>query len=134
MVTERLGRHLAQLPPVTSNSDPGLPRLLQDLLDANVVTGLTLEQAATELGAHPARLVPAFQRALGIPPHRYLTGRRLDLARRLLLSGRKPAEVAVEVGSCYQAHLTRHFKRLLGVPPGTFASSTAADGSRYTSP
>ena len=60
---------------------------------------------------------------MGIPPHRYLTGRRLDRARRMLLAGRRPAEVAVEVGFHDQAHLTRHFKRMLGVTPGAYAAS-----------
>ena len=65
----------------------------------------------------------SFSREVGIPPHRYLTGRRLDRARRLLLAGGRPAEVAAEVGFHDQAHLTRHFKRMLGVTPGAYAAS-----------
>ena len=75
------------------------------------------------LGAHPTHLVRAFRREVGIPPHRYLTGRRLDRARHLLLAGHRPSDVAVEVGFHDQAHLTRHFKRTLGVTPGAYAAS-----------
>ena len=123
LVIERLGRHLARLPVPTNYNSPGLARRLQDLLDAHVVDGITLQQASTELEAHPAHLVRAFRRTVGIPPHQYLTGRRLDLARRMLLRGDKPARVAADVGFYDQAHLTRHFRRLLGVTPAAFASS-----------
>ena len=41
----------------------------------------------------------------------------------MLLAGRRPADVAVEVGFHDQAHLTRHFKRMLGVTPGAYATS-----------
>lgn len=64
----------------------------------------------------------AFSQAYGIAPHRYVTGRRVDRARRLLLDGRTPAEAAVEVGYHDQAHLTRHFRRVLGTTPGAFAA------------
>ena len=56
--------------------------------------GLSLADAAARLGALPAYLVRAFTREYGLPPHRYLTGRRVDLARRLLLDGHPPAAVA----------------------------------------
>ena len=124
LVTERLTEHLERLPPgISQRADPGLAPRLQDLLDAHVVDGISLAAAADVLDAHPTHLVRAFSRAMGIPPHRYLTGRRLDRARHLLLDGRRPAEVAAEVGFHDQAHLTRHFKHLLGVTPGAYALS-----------
>lgn len=96
---------------------------LRDLLDVRVVEGLSLPEAAASLGAHPTHLVRAFSREFGIPPHRYLTGRRLDRARRRLLAGERAADVAAAVGFHDQAHLTRHFRRLLGVAPGEYARS-----------
>ena len=41
--------------------------------------------AAAALGSSPTHLVRSFGAEFGIAPHRYLTGRRLDQARRLLL-------------------------------------------------
>jgi AraC-like DNA-binding protein len=99
----------------------GVAHELRDLLDARLPDGLSLDEAATVLGAHPVSLVRAFSREFGIPPHRYLTGRRLELARRDLLSGHSPAEAAVRAGFYDQPHLTRHFTRLLGVGPGYYA-------------
>lgn len=96
---------------------------LRDLLDARLVEGVTLPEAAGEIGASPTHLVRSFGSEFGIPPHRYLTGRRLDRARRLLLAGERAADVAVAVGFHDQAHLTRHFRRLLGVSPAAYARS-----------
>ncbi len=96
---------------------------LRALLDESVPGGLALADAAARLGASPAHLIRAFTREYGLPPHRYLTGRRLDRARRLLLEGRRPAQVAVDVGFHDQAHLTRHFRHLLGTTPGAYARS-----------
>ena len=79
---------------------------------------MRLADAGRTLGATPTHLVRAFSAQFGIAPHRYLTGRRLDRARRLLLAGERPAAVAVRVGFHDQAHLTRHFRRLLGTTPG----------------
>ncbi|MET0931390.1 MAG: helix-turn-helix domain-containing protein [Aeromicrobium sp.] len=56
-----------------------------------------------------------------LPPHRYVTSRRVDRARRLLLDGMPAAGVAVAVGFHDQAHLTGHFCRMLGVTPVAYA-------------
>ncbi|MEU5178680.1 helix-turn-helix transcriptional regulator [Streptomyces longwoodensis] len=103
--------------------DPALARRLRELLDARVTDGVTLEEAARLLHAHPAHLVRAFSGAYGIAPHQYLTSRRVGRARRLLLDGLPPGEVATTAGFFDQAHLTRHFRKLVGVPPGRYRRS-----------
>ncbi|RLV49702.1 AraC family transcriptional regulator [Nocardioides mangrovicus] len=121
LVTSRLTAHLDGRRERTTASDPALVRRLRELLDDHLVDGIGLTEAGRLLGVHPTHLVRAFSRSTGIAPHRYLTGRRLDVARRLLLEGRAPAEVAAAVGFHDQAHLGRHFKRLLGVTPAVYA-------------
>ncbi|MGW6844970.1 AraC family transcriptional regulator [Streptomyces sp. NPDC054958] len=97
---------------------------LRELLDARVPEGITLEEAAAELGyGHPTHLIRSFTAAYGLPPHAYLTARRVALARRLLLAGVRPAEAAVAAGFYDQAHLTRHFGRHVGISPARFARS-----------
>lgn len=122
LIVDRLGTHLRPSavpllppPPRTVADD------LHDLLDAHLTTGLTLAEAAQLLHTHPAHLVRAFTRRFAIPPHLYLTGRRVELARQLLLSGMPAGAVAPEVGFYDQSHLTRHFKRMLGVSPTRYA-------------
>ncbi|MEV0070785.1 MULTISPECIES: AraC family transcriptional regulator [unclassified Amycolatopsis] len=119
-IFERLGTHLRH-DVVRREPDRGLADDLRDLLDSRVVAGLPLDEAARLLHADPTHLVRAFSRRFSLPPHLYLTGRRVELARRLLLAGVPAAAVAPEVGFYDQSHLTRHFKRMLGVSPARFA-------------
>lgn len=122
VVVDELGQRLAGEEHAVRR-DRALAHRLRELVDASVVDGVTLIDAAAALGTTPTHLVRAFGAEFGIPPHRYLTGRRLDRARRLLLEGDRAADVAVAVGFHDQAHLTRHFRRLLGVTPAAFARS-----------
>ncbi|MEU8468750.1 AraC family transcriptional regulator [Streptomyces sp. NPDC029006] len=124
LVGERLRdhlRHRADEP--RRHRDPVLARRLRELLDARVVDGIPLAEAARLLHAHPAHLVRAFSGAYGIPPHQYLMSRRIGRARRLLLDGLAPGEVAPVTGFHDQAHLTRHFRRLVGVTPGRYRNA-----------
>ena len=121
-IGERLRSQLRpSAPPTNSRPDPALARRLRELLDERVVDGLTLDEAAGLVHAHPAHLVRAFSTAYGIAPHQYLNSRRVDRARRLLLDGRSPGEVASATGFFDQSHLTRHFRKLVGVTPGRYA-------------
>jgi AraC-like DNA-binding protein len=121
LIGDRIRQHLrgraGEPPPARLAAD------LRDLLDAHLTSGLTLRAAAARLHAHPTHLVRTFTRAYGLPPHRYLTGRRVEAARRRLLDGEPVADVAVAVGFHDQAHLHRHFTRMLGVTPGRYARS-----------
>lgn len=128
LIGERLRDHLGR-PARSPRPDPALARRLRDLLDASVVPGIGLEEAARVLQAHPAHLVRAFSGAYGIAPHQYLTARRVDRARRLLLDGRPAGEVATAAGFYDQAHLTRHFRRLVGVTPGRYGTGAGRPGA-----
>jgi AraC-like DNA-binding protein len=126
-IRERLHQHLlGRVAASVPRREPGLADRLRDLLDLRTPQGVTLEEASRLLSAHPTHLVRAFTREHGMPPHLYLTGRRVDLARRLLLDGRPPAEVATAAGFYDQSHLTRHFKRMLGTSPARFANEPRA--------
>lgn len=127
LIAGRLSWHLepATLGPGAPDSqpDPRLAHQLRDLLDARLPEAVPLRDAATALHAHPAHLVRTFTAEFGTSPHHYVTGRRVDLARGLLLDGLPPGDVATEAGFYDQAHLTRHFRRLLGTTPARYARS-----------
>jgi AraC-like DNA-binding protein len=128
LIADRLRLHLGRQPnrdaagyPAARNT--GIAYRLRDLLDSRVPDAVLLQDAAAELHAHPAHLVRAFTKEFGTSPHHYLTGRRVDLARGLLLDGVPPSIAATTAGFYDQAHLSRHFKRVLGTTPGRFARS-----------
>ncbi|GGM08323.1 AraC family transcriptional regulator [Dactylosporangium sucinum] len=135
LIRGRLQAHLDR-----HHADPAVPlprRLadgLRELLDARTAEGITLREAGSLLGSHPGHLVRAFTSTFGLPPHRYLVSRRIEHARRLLLSGARPAEAAALAGFHDQAHLHRHFRRHLGVTPGAYAAQAAQGGVPITAP
>jgi len=100
--------------------DRELADALRAYLDAHLAETITLAAAAAEVGWSEAHLARAFTTVLGIAPHAYLIGRRLDAARTRILDGQPLADVAAEVGFYDQAHLTRRFRRFLGTTPGRF--------------
>lgn len=123
LIGDRIRAHLSAHHPHRPDA-PAPDRLaadLRDLLDDNMLPGLALRDAAALLHAHPTHLVRAFTREFGLPPHRYLTGRRVESARLRLLDGEPIADVAAAVGFHDQAHLHRHFTRLVGTTPARFA-------------
>lgn len=125
LVVERVAWHLGGRPePAVARAPAAVAARARELLNADPggVTGIA--DTAASVGVSTAHLVRSFTRTYGIPPHRYLIGRRLDLARQRLLAGEAPAEVATATGFYDQAHLTRHFRRLLATTPGRYQHGT----------
>ena len=123
-IAERLRWHLGKRHgPDAPMAGASVADELRGLIDSRFRESMTLREAADALHAHPAHLVRAFSRAFGMSPHQYLTSRRIDLARRLLLDGMPPARAAAEAGFYDQPHLNRHFRHILGTSPGRYARS-----------
>jgi AraC-like DNA-binding protein len=91
------------------------------LLDARITEPVTLDELAAHARLDKFRLCRAFRDQVGLPPHAYVTHRRVSLAQELLGRGVPQAEVAARVGLYDQSQLHRHFKRILGVTPGAYA-------------
>ncbi len=95
------------------------------LLDERFTETIGLEALAMHARLDKFRLCRAFHEQVGLPPHAYVTHRRIALAQDLLARGMPQAEVAARVGFYDQSLLHRHFKRILRVTPGAFARSIA---------
>jgi AraC-like DNA-binding protein len=122
LVAERLRMHLSGGPVAERRVEGArLATDLRELLDERVESGVRLEDAAALFETSATHLVRSFTAAYGLPPHAYLTGRRIEEARRLLLAGLPPSQVATTAGFYDQAHLNRHFRRYLGTTPARFA-------------
>ncbi|WP_165967920.1 AraC family transcriptional regulator [Saccharopolyspora elongata] len=94
------------------------PALARQLLHDRWTEPVTVAELSAAAGMPRASLITAFRREYGLPPHAYLLRLRANRARRLLLAGQRPAEVAAATGFADQAHLTRVCKRYFGVTPG----------------
>jgi AraC-like DNA-binding protein len=92
----------------------------REILEARLASPPGLEALAAAVGTRPFSLLRAFRDCYGLPPHAYLTQRRVERARELLDAGHAPAQVAVTTGFFDQAHLSRHFRRIVGVPPSAY--------------
>lgn len=102
--------------------DAGARRLLRvrDYIRAHADQDISVAALAREAGISRAYLSRAFERHFGVPPHVYLNAVRLENARRLLLAGLAPAEVALAAGFADQSHFSRRFKGATGLAPGSW--------------
>jgi AraC-like DNA-binding protein len=66
---------------------------------------------------------------MGLPPGRYLTTWRMQLAAHKLREGRQSIpQIAFDIGYESEAAFARAFKREVGIPPATWRKR-AADGT-----
>jgi AraC-like DNA-binding protein len=100
-------------------ASPAIARV-RDLLHERMDGNLGLDELAETAGIDRFRLTRLFQRAFGLSPHAYLVRLRLRAARRLLATGRTPAQVAAEVGFADQSHLGRWFRRAYRMTPAAY--------------
>jgi transcriptional regulator GlxA family with amidase domain len=84
---------------------------------------LKLEQLATLCRLSVSRFVTLFRQALGVPPHRYISGARLERARAMLKRGCSPADTAQACGFYDQSHLALCLKNACGLTPRQLQSS-----------
>jgi AraC family transcriptional regulator len=90
-----------------------------EYVDARLGGPLTLDALATVAALSPYHFARAFKATTGLAPHQFVTVRRVDRARSLLLrSSLSVAEIAHEVGLSNVRHFRQVFRRQLGVLPG----------------
>ncbi len=97
-------------------------RFVTDYIHDNLAHPITLRQLAELAGVSPRHFERAFRRAVGVPPHAYLTERRVAMARRLLLA--EPTltveAIAGRMGFSSSSHLASAFRRQTGLSPNAF--------------
>jgi AraC-like DNA-binding protein len=123
LIAERIGAHLGVPQRRAPQPERRVAGQLRELLDAHLADPVSLAAAAARLDRSVPHLVRSFTGQFGVSPHAYVIGRRIDAARRQLLRGASPTEVAAEVGFYDQAHFTRHFRRHTSVTPARYARS-----------
>lgn len=96
-------------------------RRVRDYVEANLDRSLGLEALAKEVCLSPYHFARAFKAAVGLPPHQFVTIRRVERAKVMLRDTRLSlAETALACGFSSQAHFTRCFRQVVGVTPGVY--------------
>lgn len=89
----------------------------RDYIEANLSQGFSLEELERATGHCRWQLSRDFRAMFGTSPYRYLSLRRLDLARRMMRDGGAIAEIALDCGFSDQSHFGRVFKQAYGLTP-----------------
>ena len=90
-----------------------------ELIDARLDGDLPVAEIAHHCGLSPSRFRVAFRNTTGVTPHRWLTERRVDKAKTLLLRHSVSlAQIALECGFADQSHFTHVFTAVVGASPG----------------
>ncbi|VVD59066.1 AraC family transcriptional regulator [Pandoraea capi] len=98
----------------------------RDYLRANFTRVVTLPELEVATGRDRWSLCHDFRAFYGTSPYRYLTMRRLDAVRRMMLCGVSLASAAADAGFADQSHMTRHFLKTFGVTPGRWLQIMAS--------
>jgi AraC-like DNA-binding protein len=89
-------------------------------LRQSCISGVDMAELERESGLDRWSLYRQFRAAYGVSPGRFLTLRRLDLARRLIAEGQSLADAALGAGFADQSHMNRQFRAAVGLPPGAW--------------
>jgi AraC-like DNA-binding protein len=124
----RLARHFVEQLPLATRGGLSSERLqrVRDFIEARLDDNLSLALLADVACLSPYHFSRSFKQTTGLGPHRYVTQRRIERAKRLLRATRQPlAQIAQEAGFADQSHLTSIFRREMGVTPGRFRAEMA---------
>jgi AraC family transcriptional regulator len=90
-------------------------------INAHLSESLPNDQLASLAGVSESHFRRIFIDATGLPPHRYVRGRRLAQARKLLAASELPISViANECGFYSQSHLTKCFQATHAATPAAY--------------
>jgi AraC family transcriptional regulator len=102
-------------------------RLLRvlDYIEENVEGNLTLDRMASIACLSRYHFARAFRQTVGQSPHRYVSAKRLQRAKALLIGGnRSLIDIALALSFSSQANFTRAFRQATGLAPGQYRQET----------
>ena len=98
---------------------------LAEFIEAGLTGRLTLEALARVAELSPFHFARCFKATTGLAPHQYVLARRIELAKRLIMTTHRPVqEVAWSVGFENISHFRRQFAAQIGVVPGALRRAT----------
>jgi AraC family transcriptional regulator len=100
-----------------------LSRVL-DYIEANLESDLTIDHLASIACLSRFHFARAFKAGIGRAPHQYVSAKRLERAKGLLMRGDQPlVDIALALNFSCQANFTRAFRQVTGQTPGQYRRS-----------
>ena len=89
-----------------------------EYIDNNLREDISLADVAQTLAMSPGHFAHAFRQSTGLPPHRFVLARRIELAKSLLRETDLPiTEIAHRIGCASHSHFSVLFHRTTGQTP-----------------
>jgi AraC family transcriptional regulator len=108
-----------------------LGRILE-FIEANLEGDLTIESMAAIACLSRFHFARAFKASTGQAPHHYVSARRLERAKSLILDAdRSLADIAYSLNFSSQSTFTKAFRRIVGQTPGQFRRSSFPKGCAH---
>jgi AraC family transcriptional regulator len=90
-------------------------------IEANLEGDLTIDHLASIANLSRFHFARTFKATIGQPPHQYVSAKRLERAKALLIRGDESlVDVALALKFSCQANFTRAFRQVTGQTPGQF--------------
>jgi len=106
-------------------------QMVCDFIEANLCTQITLEDLAALVYLSPFHFARCFKATIGLAPHQYVIARRMELAKRLILTTTlNVAEIAWSIGYENISHFRRLFTMHIGVTPGEIRRASIELGDK----
>ena len=104
-----------------SEQAPTVGELVKNFINANLSRKITLADLSYHIHYSKATLTQHFKKEFGISIVDYMTKKRIELSKKLLLSTDKPlCEIAALCGFDDTEYFSRTFKRFNALPPGAW--------------
>ncbi len=95
-------------------------QLAIDYINGNYASALSLDAVAKSAFVSVAQLSRLFNRYCGTTVTKYIAGKRITEAKKMLAEGRSVTDTALSCGFNDYANFIRTFKKAVGVPPGKY--------------
>jgi AraC-like DNA-binding protein len=102
-------------------------RRAKEMLMEDLSENLSLTNIARVCKLSLSHFARSFKISTGLPPHQWVMGARIELARTLLATSETPlVEIAGTCGFADQSHFSRVFGRVVGTSPGAWRRERVA--------
>jgi AraC-like DNA-binding protein len=89
-------------------------------IEKNISIPIRIAELAEQCDLEESYFADLFSKTIGIPPAKYVTKRKVEIAKSLLTIGTKIEETSRKLGFYDSAHFSRTFKKLTGMNPSVY--------------